>query len=89
MSAALAEIISVSLGGRVPRMSENSASVSATASAVAAVCTLVCIPRGLIPRRQSKPVRAPYVNAFSSRSFRLMRLTNCPPRMAFMTTSGM
>ncbi len=40
------------------------------------------------PRRKSKPLRAPYVKPLSSRRFRLMRLTNCPPRIMFRTSSA-
>ena len=47
------------LGGREPEMSASSASVSRTASAVAAVATLVWTTKGPTPRRRSNDVRTP------------------------------
>ena len=85
---AFASVSSLSDGGLVPTIASSSASASRTASAVDAVWTLACRTNGAGPRRQTNPVRAPYVYPFSSRSFRLMRLTNCPPMTAFITSSA-
>ena len=74
---------------RVSLIFLSSSITSCTAGAVTSVRTPVATENGPPLRQYENCELAPYVYPCSSRRFMLMRLANMPPRIVFMTRTGM